>query len=160
MTPQIEPITGKERAWVQSQLDEARRFVEAFVPECAGLALSLEALDLAWAAWVSDEETDLERAEATVSAVGAAFGHFLAEGGLLNWVIATDERGSDLALHGLPGRGDVLIYPAQFVAQRWQRRDVRFLKRSFRQITQHVRALATPSAPNEPGPDNLRPFRS
>jgi hypothetical protein len=31
------------------------------------------------------------------------------------------------AVYGLPGTADVLVYPANFVAKRWERREVKFL---------------------------------
>jgi hypothetical protein len=45
----------------------------------------------------------------------------------LAWVIASGKNGSDLAVYGLPGKGDVLVYPANFVAKRWERREKNFL---------------------------------
>jgi hypothetical protein len=56
-------------------------------------------------------------------------------------VIATDQYRSDLAVHGLPGTGDVLIYPANFVAKRWERRETNFLESSFRDIERDVAEL-------------------
>jgi hypothetical protein len=51
-----------------------------------------------------------------VNAIGVAFGQHLAGRAELEWVIATDDQGSDLALHGQPG--DILVYPANAVAKR------------------------------------------
>jgi hypothetical protein len=59
----------------------------------------------------------------------------------MRWVIVHDDAGTDLAVLGFPGRGDVLIYPANFVAKRWERREVDFLERSYRRIEDDVRQL-------------------
>lgn len=53
---------------------------------------------------------------ALVNAVGIAFGEHLARAGNLDWVIATDAKGSDLALHSQ--YGDTLVYPANAIAKR------------------------------------------
>ena len=63
------------------------------------------------------------------------------EGAVLKWVIATDEHGGDLAVFGLPGAGDVLVYPANFVAKRWERRETDFLVRSYGEIVGTVHSL-------------------
>lgn len=61
----------------------------------------------------------------------------------LSWVVATDEYGTELAVYGLPNRGDVLVYPANFVGKRWERREVNFLGDSHRRIAQDVRRVAS-----------------
>lgn len=136
----IDELTENEQAWLVEQLHGAELFVEAYAPgEGQGLP-SLEALDRAWTAWMAAGETDGTVINGAVNAVGAAFGQWLSEGGVLRWVIATDEHGSDLAVYGLPGRGDILVYPANFVAKRYERRETGFLARSYQQITEQVEA--------------------
>ena len=56
-------------------------------------------------------------------------------------VIATDEHGTELAVYGLPNRGDVLVYPANFVAKRWEQRETNFLEEAYRRIAEDVRAI-------------------
>ena len=153
MRQRIDALTDKERRWVQSQLEGARRFVDAFAPEYAARDLSLNALDHAWAAWLETHQTDMALVNAAINVVGVAFGQLLVDAGPLDWVIATDEQGSDLAVYGLPGRGDVLVYPANFVAKRYERREIYFLRRSYGQITEHVRAVeASFGTPTKPKP--------
>lgn len=65
----------------------------------------------------------------------------MVDGIALKWVIATDEQGSELAVYGFSGRGDVLIYPANFVAKRWERRETNFLEKAYQQIGQEVLAV-------------------
>jgi hypothetical protein len=73
--------------------------------------------------------------------VGIAFGQALVDGIGLKWVIATDDEGSELAVHGFPGQGDVLVYPANFVAKRCERRETDFLEKAYQQIGRDVRAV-------------------
>jgi hypothetical protein len=147
MIPRIDVLSDQKRAWLQSQLEDASQFVRSFVPERASGPFLPEVLDLAWGAWLQTDETDDQQIRATIDAVAVAFGQILVDEGLLSWVVVTDEQGSVLALHGLPGQGDVLVYPTEFVARRWEDRQTRFFRRSFHQISRHVRSLASPSQP-------------
>jgi len=115
--------------------------VETYSPAHAGQALTLAALDEAFAAWIASSPTDVDLINGTINAIGMAFGSTLIEGLGLKWVIATDDQGSDLAVYGYPGQGDVLIYPANFVAKRWQRREVNFLEESYRQLEGDITKL-------------------
>ena len=122
MKQKIEAISNAERAWVAAQLTSASEFVGAFSPNDTGQALSLAALDRAFGAWMrSGAADDTGNANKIINSVGVAFGRLLVEDLGLEWVIATDEHGSDLAVYGLPGTGDVLVYPANFVAKRWEK---------------------------------------
>jgi hypothetical protein len=78
---------------------------------------------------------------AVINYVGIAFGQALVDGIGFSWVIATDDQGSELAVHGFPGRGDVLVYPANFVAKRWERRETNFLEKAYQQIGRDARAI-------------------
>jgi hypothetical protein len=146
MTQKVSPLTDKEIAWVASQIDGASKFVDAFSPTDAGQPLTLAALDRAFAAWLFTETTDDQLVNGAINCVGVAFGQFLVDGIGLAWVIASDKNGSDLAVYGLPGKGDVLVYPANFVAKRWERRETNFLETSYSQIAEQVGAVAQANA--------------
>ena len=47
----------------------------------------------------------------------------------------------DLAVYGLPGAGDVLIYPASVVSDRYASRDAAFLVSGHEKIVQQVAEL-------------------
>ena len=70
----------------------------------------------------------------------------------LRWVIAADKHGADLAVFGLPGSGDVLVYPANFVAKRWEWREADFLQKSLHEISAEVRWLTAQRRPNDRKP--------
>lgn len=142
MKQKIDPLNAKEAAWIETQLGNALKFVEGFSAEDSEHpTLTLSALDRAFEAWLASEPGDTDLINAVINYVGIAFGQALVDGIGLKWVIASDDHGSELAVYGLPGRGDVLIYPASFVAKRWQRRETNFLEKAYWQIGQDVRAV-------------------
>ena len=141
MKQKIEPITDGERDWIVAQREGAAVFVGIYSPADAGQSVTLAALDRAWAAWMTTGETDTEVVNAVINRVGMAFGQFLVEDLGLSWVIASDELGTDLALHRDPGRSDVLIYPANFVAKRWERRETIFMETCHAAILRDVQAM-------------------
>jgi len=138
MEQKIDPLTNNEEAWVTTQLENAARLVGEYSPSDAGQPLTLAALDRAYAAWVTSGPSDGNQIDAIINAVGLAFGCFLVDQVGFKWVIATDQYGTDMAIYALPGTGDVLVYPANFVAKRWERRETNFLQRSFQQIALQV----------------------
>lgn len=154
MNQKIEPINENEVLWTKEQLENAEKFVAAFSAADSGArtfqpvtptsgvpgAPTLAALDRAFAAWI-DSRPAVAEINAIINCVGIAFGQALVDGIGLEWVIATDEHGTDLAVQGLPNRGDVLVYPANFVAKRWERRETNFLEESYRRIAEDVRAI-------------------
>jgi Domain of unknown function (DUF3806) len=141
MEQQISELNDSEKGWLADQLRAARAFVESFSPGHGSQEPTLSVLDRAFAAWLATDPTDVDLINRNINAVGIAFGRALVEGLGMRWVIAQDEAGTDLAVFGFPGRGDVLIYPANFVAKRWERREVHFLEDSYRRIKDDVNQL-------------------
>jgi hypothetical protein len=141
--PTFSSLTDGERAWIAQQLEGARLFVAAMSPADTGKPFTLEALDRAFAAWLPQAGNDTNQINGTINVVGIQFGQFLVDGIGFEWTIATDAQGTDLAVLALPGQGDVLVYPANFVAKRWERRESNFLVASFAAIRDQVAAIAT-----------------
>jgi hypothetical protein len=142
MEQKIDAPSEKEQAWIEEQLQNATEFVSAFSPEDSGEPLTLGALDRAFALWMASGATDnAAEANRIINSVGIAFGKHLVEGLGLEWVIATDQYGSDLAVYGLPGIGDVLVYPANFVAKRWERRETNFLEGAYGRIERQLESF-------------------
>jgi hypothetical protein len=146
------PLSDGERAWIAQQLESARLFVAAMSPADADGPVTLEALDRAWAAWLSQADTDNAQVNGAINAVGVQFGQFLVDRAGFAWTIAADAQGTDLAALALPGCGDVLVYPANFVAKRWERRESNFLAASFQAIREQVAAVAAGSGATERRP--------
>lgn len=134
-------LTKKECDWLQTQLDALPLFVEAFSPADAGQPVTLQVLDRVFAAWLAQDSGDNAEANAAINVVGIRFGQFLVDGAGFRWVIAADKAGSDLAVLALPGRGDVLIYPANFVAKRWEQRQSHFLAEAFDSIRRQLEQI-------------------
>jgi hypothetical protein len=134
----IEPLNEKEKAWINKQVESAASFIERFSPIDSARPLTLGALDRAFAIWLASNPANPELINEAINSVGMAFGQALVDGIGLKWVVATDDRGTDLAVHGLPGNGDVLIYPANFVAKRWERRETGFLEDAYQRIVSDI----------------------
>ena len=141
MKPNISALNDAERAWIKDQLQSAAKFVEAFSFCDAAQPFTLSALDRAFAAWIASEPNDRNLVNAVVNYTGAVFGHLLIECLGFEWVIATDEKGSDLAVYGCPGSGDILVFPANFIAKRWEKREINFIEKSYIQIASDVQKI-------------------
>ena len=150
--PKLSEPTAGEIGWIQQQLDAAKLFIEAFSPADAGQPSSREALDRAFAAWLAQNSQDNAEVNGVINAVGIRFGQFLVDEANFRWVVASDAQGTDLAVLALPGRGDVLVYPANFVAKRWERRETPFLASAFDQIKQQVAEVEARGASAPPKP--------
>jgi hypothetical protein len=139
--PTFSPLTDKERQWIAQQLEAAPLFVAAMAPDDADKPVTLDALDRAFAAWLPQSSGDNTDVNSTINVVGIHFGQFLVDNAGFHWTIAADGHGTDLAVLALPGRGDVLVYPANFVAKRWERRESNFLATSFKAIQKQVQEV-------------------
>jgi hypothetical protein len=135
----IEDLNDAERDWLASCIDGARQLIAAYSPADVSRPLDADVLDRTYAAWLATGETDPDRVNQVINAVGFAFGQLLVDAAGFRWVVATDPYGCEMALLALPGRGDVLVYPSNMVAKRWQSRETGFLLPLFGVITQQVR---------------------
>lgn len=117
-------LTDAEITWRDQQVAAARLIADHYTGDSEDLP-SLERLDASVAAWQADGETRID-VNTLVNAVGIAFGAHLAAATGLEWRIAEDDDGTDLALYGR--RGDVLIFPANAVAKRIAAGDRAFVK--------------------------------
>lgn len=138
MPPKIQQLTAAEKAWIAEQLRRAEDFVRRYAD--AG-QVTIETLEMAWQPWISSGETDTDAINGVINAVGIAFGNALAAVTPLEWVIATDAEGSDLALFAYPGKGDLLIFPANLVAKRWEKKESKFLSSMYSAIVAQVELI-------------------
>src|SRR4051794_24834528 len=113
--PQVTPLNEGEVAWRDQQLEIGRLLVERYTGANDEDLPALDRLDACIAGWQSDDDSRVD-VNVLINGVGVAFGEHLARQARLQWVIATDDHGSDLALHGQPG--DILVFPASTVAKR------------------------------------------
>ena len=134
-----------ELTWLRSSLDKVRAFVDANSAGDRGKPVTLEALDRAFASRLGNTTSSWE-ANDVINVVGHKFGQFLVDDAGFQWTVATDEHGTELAVRALPGTADVLVYPANFVAKRWERRETGFLVSTFSTMRRDVEDIATKAA--------------
>jgi hypothetical protein len=131
----IEPPNESELAWVQAHVDT--------IKEATGGDTSVPTLDDLYAGWyeqwAAEPEDSREDPNDMINAVGLTFGQALVEGVGLDWVIVTDEHGTEIAVHGEPG--DILVFPPNLVAKRFERGETHFLQMVYDGIAEQVAEL-------------------
>ena len=134
--PELAPLSLEDAQWRSSQLEIARSLGERYLDR-SELPPSLSSLDAVIDAWFADDDARVE-VNTLVNGVGITLGHHLVKAVDLTWVIATDEAGSDLALHRPVG--DVLIYPCRLVAERVVADERDFVEVMFDDLVTSIRA--------------------
>src|SRR4051812_7781037 len=109
-TPVLEPLTTAEVDWVRASI--------------AGLAEQDVRLgdiddlgrhyDEMLNAWLRLDELQRPEPDAIINQIGLAFGQYVADRARLEWTVATDARGTEIALRR--ASGGVLFYPTNLVA--------------------------------------------
>jgi hypothetical protein len=142
--PRFEPLNDGERAWVADNVARACALAKKHGgdPDTVETA-SLAALDRMWSLFTANLRETGADPHGLINMIGLAFGHHLATACDLSWVLATDERGTEIALHGQPG--DILIYPTNLVAKRWSRGEGAFIENVFLQIHAEIARLRSAS---------------
>lgn len=141
MNAKIEPLSPAEQEWILEQITAACVFVRETIGKDATELPSPEDLDQAFNSWRHSASHDPAQANSIINCVGAAFGQHLVNTTPLEWVIATDEYGTELAVYGLPDRGDVLVYPQNFVAKRYESKAGTFIVQSINEIQAQVSSI-------------------
>ena len=114
----LTPINEDEKQWLAAQLVHAQRLTGQPAEAAQATPPSLAALDQVWVAGSAHLRASNSDPNPFILVLGAAFGQWLVDRLHLKWVVATDEAGTDLAVHGKVG--DVLVYPMNLVAKRWE----------------------------------------
>lgn|SRR5690349_19075 len=144
-SPKLEAPNDKERAWIADNLAKATVMATKYGGDAEGLARpTLAGLDGLWAAMGAALRAAGKDPNPLINLVGIAFGQHLVDAVGLEWVVATDEYGTELAVHGEPNH--VLIYPCNLVAKRWESRDTGFLARIGAEIVRDINAARGRSA--------------
>lgn len=135
----FEPLHDAEQKWLAEQINASFQFagVSAAENECAP---NLELLDVAFAHFLNRVQ-DAEEANRVLTLVGVAFGAHLVSRLGFEWGYATDDWGAGLAVRARPGRGDVTIFPIDFVSKRYENRDTPFLVGSLGAIEESLRKI-------------------
>lgn len=113
---EVEPLTDAEVDWVRSTIAE---LIEqgVRVGDIDDLGRHYDELLLAWLRLREAERPDPDR---VISPIGLAFGQYIADQARLEWGVAIGRDGPEIALHRPLGAGQVVLYPADMVAQRWR----------------------------------------
>jgi hypothetical protein len=118
-TAKITLPNDAERRWLTAQLVRAQHLAGQHGDAAHAASPSLAALDRAWVAGSAELRVSGGDPNPLIQAIGIALGQRLVDRLGLAWVVATDGFGTELAVHGEPG--DVLVYPLNLVAKRWER---------------------------------------
>ena len=57
----------------------------------------------------------------------------------LDWAVVTDKHGTEIAVHGQPG--DLLVFPPNLVAKRFERGETHFLEPIYQGIAEQAAEL-------------------
>ncbi len=113
-----------ELAWIADHLERAWAMAEKYG---GGATTPLGKLDGLWSSWTEALRESGDDPNPLINMVGIAFGQHLVDEAGLTWVIATDEHGTELAVHGQAN--GTLVYPCNLVAKRWQSGETDFVER-------------------------------
>jgi hypothetical protein len=136
LAPEVEALRPGEIEWRDQQLAVAGLLAQRYCGAPPDVVPSAQLLDDIVVGWLDDDDSRVD-VNVVVNAIGIAFGTHLAAATGLNWVIATDEHGSDLALHGQPG--DIMVYPANAVAKRVVASERRFVVSLLGDMTRGIK---------------------
>ncbi len=104
-------LTKAERAWIFEKLGLLH---DSGVEDIEALGAMFDEQLGAWLAVPEGQRSDPNE---VINLLGVGFGEFVRRISNTRWVIAGDQHGAELALHGQPG--DILMFPQNMVAKRW-----------------------------------------
>ena len=132
----IEPPNDAERKWIAENVERAAAMAAKYGGEAE---LSAAGLDRVWVLFTKAIREQSGDPNGVINMIGLGFGHLLANATGLAWAVVTDENGTEIALHRV--RGDVLVFPTNLVAKRWQSGEGEFLAKLFDAMTRDIGAL-------------------
>lgn len=134
MKQRIEPPNEDELAWIAENIKAARSIVATYA--MAQGPLEPHSLDEAISAWSRDPREERVEPNALVNALGIAFGQYLVEKLGMRWAVVSDEHGTDIAVHGIPG--DILVFPTAAVAKRVESGETAFFEDLYSQMSMDI----------------------
>jgi len=132
MGQQIKPLNEAEHKWIQENVN---RF-KCLLNKESGGKINLYELDEAFSNWMRSHDAEKEDPNPMINMFGIVFGHYIIDDIGLEWVIVSDDIGTDLAVHG--ESGSVLIYPLSFVAKRYVNKQTGFFSLFYPEIKKDV----------------------
>jgi hypothetical protein len=126
VVPKLEPPDASELAWIADNVAKAAAMAKKYGGDDESLTQpTLGGLDAVWVAFTATLRESGDDPNFLINMIGVAFGQYLVQALDMVWVVATDEYGTEMAVHGQPG--DLLIYPTNLVAKRWKSGEGAFL---------------------------------
>jgi hypothetical protein len=136
----LDALSDKEHAWIADNLSRALTMAKKYGGDAeAATRPTLAGLDGLWSTWTVALRESGQNPNALINMVGVAFGQHLVDELGLSWVIASDEHGTDLAVHG--PQGNVLVFPCNLVAKRWQSGESEFVARVGAEMIRDIRRM-------------------
>ncbi|HEY7226342.1 MAG TPA: DUF3806 domain-containing protein [Micromonosporaceae bacterium] len=133
----IEDLTNAEQSWVDANLAILRE-AGVDVADPASLGAFYDQL---LADWLTRPEQDRSDPNSLINMIGIGLGQCIVDRCGLRWVVATDDGGTELALHRIAN--NVLVYPANAVAKRWVARSSGFIPAFVDATTSRVEGLSS-----------------
>jgi hypothetical protein len=111
----IDALTDAEVDWVRSTIAElTEQGVRADDIDDLG-----RHYDELLSAWLRLSEDDRPDPHEVVNRIGLAFGQYVADHAGLDWGVATEPPGPEIALHRPREQREVLLYPREIVGGKW-----------------------------------------
>jgi len=126
----IEQLNEAAKAMIRDELVNAQSLIALHYPSENDDTISLDILDKTFkAAYESSPKADENYANATINAIGIAFGQYLIDTLDIEftWCAVSDKYGEDIAIMALPGTAKMLVFPTNLVSKRWHAGTTNFL---------------------------------
>lgn len=133
--------------WFEVRRGDLAALVKAVLPARVTDGLPPpDVLDEVWDDFLASEP-DADEAALIINVLGIALGDHLVRARSFAWVILSGAWGTGLGVVAMRGTANVITDPFNFVAQRWERKERRFLADGLRAICRHVDQAKTAWGP-------------
>lgn len=132
----IMDLADSQRPWLDHhRRNMIRRIRQELGYEGDGL-VPLKVLDELWGRFIAAPPTSNDALNVVLNGMGVLFGDHLVQGRNWEWVILHDAYGMGLAVATLRGKENLNCDPFNYVAKRWERKEVGFLESGYKAISQ------------------------
>jgi hypothetical protein len=136
---EVRELTDEERAWVVRMVDAAAAIAAAYhLAPPPGQPMEPARLDTLWRSWLPDPGFAGQDPMLFINPFGLALGQWLIDRTGLEWRMATDERGTGVAIWG--EAEEVLVLPVDVVRKGFESRSGAFFVEVAREVEARVRA--------------------
>ena len=143
----IQPVTGDDLVELRSFNDQSKEFLYTYLG--SGIPPTLESYDLAFERWQASELPE-HTSKQVIDILGGVLGNYCIDNLDMEWVIVTDEFGTDYGVRHL--KSEVMAFPFSSVVKRIEKKESDFMVAVF-EITKHTikngEARARPTRSND-----------